>query len=339
MLHVAECYDGGVQRAIEAHVRLTPEHEHHILWTGESSPPKLEFYSSERRLPKGIIRRIGAVRKRVAELSPSVVLAHSSWAGVYSRAVKIPSPIWYEPHCFKYEDVLISGFERFVFRTAERLMAHRTWEYLVLTPHEANLARSLSKSARVTIVPNVATVYPSVPPGEHVGVARVAMIGRICAQKDPAFFSDVARVVRKSLPDTPFLWIGEGDQSGHRDLVDAGVLVTGWQDSAGLARELSAPVLLLHSASYEGFPLSVLDAVAFDCPIVVRDIPAFDGVGLLSVSSVQEAATAVLTLLEDDAAWRGAVERSRALSQVMNEPSQRAALRVLYGNLPQGVQP
>lgn len=329
ILHVVECFGAGVGRAVQLWPKLTPEHEHHLLWEGEESPAPHHAFSSETRLPRGLAARIASVDTHVRSIRPQVVIAHSSWAGVYTRARRPSVPVLYAPHAYKFEDPSESGLRRAIYRTAEALLARRSLLTLTLTPREDALARSLSPRSATHLVPNSPTVTPT-DGGHATGFdpgSTVVMIGRVSRQKDPAHFIEVARTIRRTRPAVNFVWAGEGDAALTKDLEDAGVRVTGWLDRQALIALLSEPAVYFHSAIYEGFPLSVLDAVVFEHPVVVRAIPPFDGLGLLSTGSAPAAARAILAVLDRADGYEDAVRGSRGLTALMSRDSQASAMR------------
>lgn len=336
VLHVTECYAGGVSRAIDTVVSLAPEFEHHLLWEGDEEPANDGSFASLRRLPRRFLSRIMETRRAIDELDPDVVHAHSSWAGVYSRVLPQRAPIIYEPHCYKFDDPAISALTRTFYRNSERVLLPRTAAVVVLSPHEERLTREMSSTVRSFYLPNAPSVHPD-RVGESVRVAdEVVMIGRISAQKDPSYFTDIVRTIRSERPGTVFTWIGDGDDEARTQLEAAGVQVTGWLDGAGIREILSRGVVYVHSARYEGFPLSVLDAAAFGLPIVVRDIPAFDGTPLLRASSAAEVGRLVTELLSDPAVEADVRRRSAELLETMNSDRQAQALREVYSSLIEG---
>lgn len=332
ILHLTECYAGGVSRAIETIVDLTPEAEHHLLWRGDESPEATIGYASRRDLPASFRRAIRRVRDVVEEVSPDFVYAHSSWAGVFARATRLDAPVVYAPHCYKFDDASTSAPLRTAYRLAEVALARRTARTIVLSPHEEALALAVNKKVPTHYVPNVASVEPDeAHPATRFAAARdVIMIGRLSKQKDPSFFAHVARRVHDVAPDVRFRWIGDGDMDKRAELEAVGVEVTGWLYGEALAAELARPSVYLHTALYEGFPLSVLDAAAFEHPILARHIPAFDGLTIPTAESADDAALMVLDLLSSGPHLAQAEQAARDLRSTMNRDAQRAALQALY---------
>ena len=331
VLHVTECYSAGVGHAIDSAVRIASGHEHHLLWAGGPVPSHQHFRSSE-EMPDGLRNRIHSFRAAVARVKPDVVHAHSSWAGVYTRLFRMEVPIIYQPHAYKFVDLSAMPLLRVAYYLGEALLSRHTDAVVVLTPDEERHARRLNPLVPRRRVPNVATVRPSggIMP-RRTGVEHVVMTGRISPQKDPDFFVEVARRVRELRSGTRFTWIGDGLDAPRERLEAAGVRVTGWLGASELAAELASPMVYFHSARYEGFPLSVLDAAAFGHPIVVRSIPAFVDTGLLGAGGADEIARLLVDVLDDDGGRRrAAFAATDALNETMSEERQRAALDRLY---------
>ncbi|MGW9112839.1 glycosyltransferase [Microbacterium sp. NPDC055683] len=345
VLHVTQVYAGGISRAIASLIELAPDVEHHLLWAGNEVPdPTLPFASVHEmpQSPKSILAAIQRVTAVVNEVKPDIVHAHSSFGGVYTRLARIEAPILYEPHCYKFDDRHQPAVLRSIYRLAERVLARRSTRTVVLSPHEDDLAKSLDPNAQTTFLPNVATVEPSREhPATRFETARtVFMIGRVTAQKDPAYFAEVAKLVRAQSPDVRFQWLGdvdgEPDSKIERmlgELRAAGVEILGWLNGNQLAAALSRPGVYFHSARYEGFPLSVLDAAAFEHPIAVRSIPPFDGMGIPEAKTPTAAAQLILDILERGPAYEQAVAAAKHLNETMNRTAQRDALRALYASV------
>lgn len=336
ILHVTQCPVAGVPHAIERYARGTSEaHEHHLLAVPEVDVAKSAF-ASFTSLPPGTLARIREVTRAVERIRPDVIHAHSSFAGGYVRLAPVAVPIVYQPHCFAFDDPGRPWAVRGAYWLAEALLGVRSTLTVALTPHERALSHSIGQGRRTAEVPNVSNVEP-----HGVGVVRrhsgnalrVAMIGRVAPQKDPAFFAGTARSLglhEGPSPEIELVWIGGGDTRDEAALRDAGVTVTGWIDREGVARQLDEADLYLHSAAYEGFPLSVLDAAARNVPVVVRDVSCFRGYDIRKVSSPEEAAALLTALTEDRSPLDDIGSASKTLLQRMNPAAQKSALLDLY---------
>lgn len=274
ILHVTQCFAGGVKRAIEARVAAASEHEHHLLFSGTEDIERETPWASVLRLPTGHMKAVAAVMAAVGLVRPDVVHAHSSWAGFYSRVPVLPAPVVYEPHCLKFDDPSLTPLKAWVFRTAEWALARRTTAFGTLSTHEARLVRSIAPGAATVRLENTASI-DSAPdrPSAVRPRGSVVMIGRLAPQKDPDFFLRAAREIRRRDAALRVVWVGDGEAHYRRMLEAEGVEVTGWVGRQEV-RERLLDAVYMHTAAYEGLPLTLLEAAAADAPIVARAIPS-----------------------------------------------------------------
>ena len=303
ILHVTDRYSDGVGRAIDRMTELVPEAEHHLLSTGAENTQGHGAYRSTAALPDGFVARVRAVREAVDETVPDVVHAHSGWAGLYTRVRRLPVPVVHQPHCYSFERSDLSGLVRRGLRVLERALVANGSVVAVVSPREERLARSLG-ARNIVRLPNVPSPAAVREAGKRSGVVptnprTVTMVGRVMAQNDPRFFAETARLARRFDLNLHFRWLGEGDETLVHTLRDTGVEVTGRLTADDVMRRLAASDVYLHSASYEGFPISVLDAARVGLPTIVRQIPAFEGTRLTAVDSPAEAAFAAHAAVED----------------------------------------
>lgn len=329
VLHVTECEGGGVTRAVRSRIAATPEVEHHLLWSGDDDTGPALGAVDHRFTSSGILARSREVAALVDKLSPDLVHAHSSWAGVYARVRAVSAPVIYEPHCFKFVDPQLHPMVRAGLRLSEKILGARTAAYATLTQHEATLAAALGGTDTVVIVPNT----PTVPVAIHVTEPRrrsiIAMVGRLSRQKDPEFFLEVVHELGQGSDLKP-VWVGDGDRRYAALLRDHGVTVTGWVGGGDLRRALNDAVYV-HTAAYEGFPLSVLDAAALGAPIVARSIPAFEGTSLIQADSARELALLATDLSLPGEAQRAALAAGGELLRRHSQTALTSGLLNLYG--------
>ncbi len=130
--------------------------------------------------------------------------------------------------------------------------------------------------------------------------------------------------------DCEFVWIGTGEDEAVRELRAAGVEVTGWLSPSAVREELKRCSAYFHSASYEGFPISVLDAAALGLPVVVREIAAFEGVAMDKASTPSGAAEMLQALHASESAYEEAIGRSAAMLQGLRDLVPPGGLAGIY---------
>jgi glycosyltransferase involved in cell wall biosynthesis len=347
VLHVAESFGGGVATSIHGMIASAPEADHTVLILRRRS----HFGHSE-RLPGvtyidagdrvGLVRGLRELARNYRRLRPDIVHAQSSYAGAYVRALpQIPrSKIVYTPHCFAFERTDLGRSKRAALRLAERTLARRTGTLLAASEYEGRLATSLS--GRWRVIPAVNT--PNLP-DELVNTARspdrshrvrVTAVGRICWQKDPAFFMDVVRTAQRHDVDVDWMWIGDGDTDLRAGLEDLGVTVTGWLDRAATLQALAASHVCLHTAAWEvGVPMTVLESAGIGLPCVVRSLASIDGDPVaIHIDSPEEAVQEISRLCQSEEWIRQSKLTQEAFVNISTDRRMVNALALAYRRSP-----
>jgi glycosyltransferase involved in cell wall biosynthesis len=335
VLHVAESFAAGVRTAMLEYIRSTPMIEHIVVGAdrGEPLPENPDGYRFI-AMVEGQLARIRQVRELCRTLEPTVVHAHSSFAGLYVRVASGRVPVVYTPHCFGFERTDLRHSARGALWVIERVLALRTAEVAACSPREAQLARRMGMN--VTSVPNVGRFegldLEHSTRGSAGRVPKVSFVGRISAQKDPKFAAETVREFRElHVGQVDFEWIGDGPQEACAGLERAGIRVTGWLSGEQVTAELSGSSVYVHTAAWEGFPMAVLEASQLGLPIVARDIPALDQMprDYLGGDPKTVAAIIVKVLTSTDTENRCAAGWSDALTANTRD-NQRSALLAVY---------
>ncbi|ROR82423.1 Glycosyl transferases group 1 [Plantibacter flavus] len=287
VLHVTDCYAGGIPVAIDAYVRNAPAGvEHHLLAQvpdGATLDEALvERFASVDRLGRSRVGAVLAIRRARRRIGADIVHAHSSFAGAYARVALRSSPrtrIVYTPHCYAFERADLSVWSRRTFRAVEWLLSFNVETIAACSEGEAAAAeRRGPLRPRVVHVPNVVAVPPPGARRNDLDLhrpLRVASLGRIAPQKDPMRFAEAIASIRASGVEVAPVWMGGGRVEDATRLEAAGVDVTGWIPHAEVGSRLVQSDVYLHTAAWEGFPLAVLEAVQAGVPTLVRPIAAF----------------------------------------------------------------
>ncbi len=291
MLHVAESFSSGVASAIHACVEAQPANvsaqAHGYRIPGVQLAGEVDLPVPFHDLPAGKLKQLLAIRSIVAQQRPDVLHLHSSWAGFLARIIPLPrgTRVVFTPHCWGFQRKDLTPTRRAVILAADRLVGRRTDVVLACSIREAELAREYNLARTVLHLPqqlpsNLRAKIselsaPRMSSGEPL---TIGMSGRICPQKGVDFFSAVARGLRATPAGRrgfKLKWIGGGGSEAHlAELADAGVEVTGWLDQDVAIKELADCDIYLHTAAWEGYPMTVLEAFELGLPVVARAIPA-----------------------------------------------------------------
>ena len=341
ILHVVEALGSGIATALEDYIRSTPGHAHTVLGyrrPGAQTGDGLERLATRLLLlPEGRLAQIRSVRRWVRELRPDVIHAHSTYAGLYVRGfVRAPAAtLIYTPHAYPFERRDIPAALRGVYWLIEALLSLRGGCVAAAGRREAELAERLPGRQVVVHLPNVVRSVRPAPPASvqdrsAEGKLRLAMLGRISPQKGPDFFRRAVELSQASALPLSWIWIGGGAAADERALREAGAEVTGWVSRSEALGWLTTADVYVHTAAWEGLPVSLLEAAALGLPIVTRRIPALESLGLPLLCDSPEALVAALRPLLDERRREALRAHSWRLAERHQPAAQRRALELAY---------
>jgi len=310
VLHIVEALGGGIMVALRDYIASTEAEVQHIILANHRKghdTGDLRGYSTIAlgRVSSGIMPFI-RIRRAVRELRPDIVHLHSSWAGFLGRlCVPNECPIIYTPHCYAFERQDIGPVPRFAFRLVEKMLSPRTDVVIAVSPRENELSRALRRSAWAVYVPNIARVDTEEESCRTALAFTIVGAGRVTSQKGPDWFAEVARLVLKKHAQVRFVWLGGGDAAMESVLIESGVEVTGWLTRKQVLTRMKSADLYIHSASWEGAPLTAIEAAALGLPVIGRDIPALRSLGFPVLHpTAKDAACWLFNALRQDAFHR-----------------------------------
>ena len=343
-MHVVEAYGGGVAAAISDYVADAPGHRHALVYADRSEalvePAAGDDFLWRRPMRDGHVRRLLDLRALMRSAGAGTMFhAHSSLAGVYVRVAALGLRrlrTAYTPHCYGFERRDLSRPVLAGLYAVEKALALVSPGTVIAacSPRELQLGSRLRRRSQGVLVPNIAPTpggprsLRRPPPGRLVLVGA----GRLSPQKDPGFFLDCVLALRQAGAEVTARWLGDGDAEMRADLEAADVVVTGWLSRGDLARELGEADLYLHSGWWEGFPITILEALTAGTPVLVRDIAAMQGYGFpVLLGAPWQVVGALDGLREDDAIWAATVRQSATMLERCSRERQVEALRTLYG--------
>lgn len=209
------------------------------------------------------------VKKIAAKIKPDVIHLHSSKAGAIGRvAFNGKIPMFYTPHGYSFLVENYKPMKRRMFKVIESLCAKRNCTTISCSVGEHQESLKLTKHA--TYVNNginmaeLQKIMDKTEEAEHP--FTVYTLGRICYQKNPTLFNEIA----EALPDVKFIWIGDGEL--REQLTSKNIEITGWADrNTAIRYAVNADVFLLPSR-WEGLPISLLESMYMKKVCVVSNV-------------------------------------------------------------------
>ena len=253
------------------------------------------------------VRSVLALRDAIRKFKPEVIHAHSSKAGGLVRLFMAPSvPVVYTPHAYYGLGGGRSPLNS-IFNSVERWLARRSTN-VHLSPGETQFAQQvlgISGAAAVEI-PNPVDFDHFKPPAstkEKLAIRKqldiepdslvIGTIGRICYQKNHEFlYQAFAHLLDRTPDKITLMHVGTGKQKDEQKLLR---LAQELKITARLVRPeyqsdprnfYQAMDVFALTSRYEGLPLTALEALATNLPLVVCNSPGLVTFGDYELSHI-----------------------------------------------------
>jgi glycosyltransferase involved in cell wall biosynthesis len=285
ILHVAESFGAGTFEVVRTLAeRMAGAHDVAIAYGIRPETPrnvravvddKVEMFALPwlSRSLSAQVRATHALRKLGQTWRPDLVHLHSSFAGVVGTASFRRTPTIYTPHgyCFTMEGVHRLG--RQAYCRVERMVSRHATVVAVVSPHEAELARTAAGARRVAVVGNGIPELddPASVDATKILPPTVVAMGRLTSARQP---EAVARILGAAADFATVTWVGGGAPGapGLGALRTNGIPVTGWLPREAAMEFLGRATAYVHWAAWDGRPLAILEAMARDVVVVASDI-------------------------------------------------------------------
>ena len=285
----------------------------------------LDLMNDSRNIVQGAlanVRRVRRLRGQLGKLQPDFILSFCDRMNIVaaSAAAGLGKPVWLAEHSDPRKQQLGTLWQRW-----------RKWTYpratgcVVLTDQIAKWMRTEFPQLTIEVIP------PAIAPADNAHSSldssdpvtardehfRLLTLGRHSPEKNLIGLLRAWRLLIDDFPNWQLIIAGDGPQ--HAELCDLSsalglesrVQFTGWlADPWRLLRSCDALVLASH---YEGFPVSLLEAMSQGLPCVTA--PAGDSVQALAQAGAVELAASTAPS-----------ELAAALSKVLSSASRRAQL-------------
>ncbi len=288
---MVESFAGGTLSFINTLVSGMPDYEHWVIH-GERSE-ELSAADAKKKFPTGVnfiswsatrnpsafkdLSSLLELKKYFSQLNPDAIHLHSSKAGFLGRwaawlAGMAPKVI-YTPNALSFLRTDIPGWQKEIFTALEKcasVLGSTTFacgnsEYLEMRAR--GIDGNVINNSSLNITELVSSEFSSNQARKNQKL-RVVTLGRVTEQKNPFRFNNIALAFENS-DDFEFVWIGEGELK-HL-LMASNIRVTGWLAPNRVLEELNAGDVYLSTSDWEGMPLSVIEAMACQKPLLLFD--------------------------------------------------------------------
>ena len=264
--------------------------------------------------PKQDFRALFDVTSLLRKLKPDLIHCHTSQAGIIGRtAARLAGvPAIFTAHTWSFAEGT-SKLWKLVGTPSERLAARWTDTVIAVSNSNRELAirRNVVKSNRIVTVHNgVADTRWRAQPG-RAGTPRITMVARFAPQKNQAQLLHALAAVTVCLS---LCFIGDGPTRPEAEALANSLGIADRVTFAGVRtdtdRILADSDIFVLSTNWEGFPITILEAMRAGLPVIASDVDGVreavidESTGVLVPRGDLETLTAKLTLLLSDPALR-----------------------------------
>lgn len=217
------------------------------------------------------IKAFFEIKKICKNVNPDIIHLHSSKAGVLGRWAFNGKniPVFYTPHGYSFLISNISPFKKKLYRFMEFISAKRNCTTISCSVGENRETQKLTSRAfhvdNGINVKDIDAVLNNQDSNKNKSKV-VFTIGRISTQKGPKVFNKIA----ESLPNTKFVWIGNGELRSQ--LTSPNIEVTGWKNRSEALKLASKYGIFLLTSKWEGLPISLLESMYMRKVCVVSNV-------------------------------------------------------------------
>ena len=172
----------------------------------------------------------------------------------------------------------------------------------------------------------------------------VIWIGRTTYEKNPQAPFEIMKKVTEQIPDAKMYLLGDFDDPKWKETakkynIEDNIVFTGFVSDVN--KYLAQSSVHLMTSSFEGFPMSLLEAKAHGMPTVMFDMPHLElgseakgtiGVGMMDYQAASEE---IVKLLQDESHWNTLAENSEKCADEYKNYDYKAA----WKNVLDGVAP
>ncbi|MFS1861402.1 glycosyltransferase [Vibrio lentus] len=212
------------------------------------------------------------IRRKVIENNTEQVILHSSFAGFIGRLslLGLKCKCYFVPHCISFMRKDIGDAKRSLFILLEWVASLKNCAYIACSKSEQEQISKAIPFRDCHLVENALDVTQWDVGLNNQRLKQVVTVGQIRTQKNPKLLAEIARKSKDI--GYEFIWVGDGnDESAKQELVDAGVKVLGWKNQDEIKDILSQSEIYLSTASWEGLPVSPLEAMLCGCVAVLSN--------------------------------------------------------------------
>jgi glycosyltransferase involved in cell wall biosynthesis len=224
------------------------------------------------------LRALREVHAALAGLRPDLIAAHSSKAGILARlaARRLGVPVVFTVHGWAFTPG-VPPLEAALYRRVERLVGPLASRIITVSEYDRRLgldARIAPSDRLVTVHNGMPDVTPALRAEPARSPVRLVMVARYGPQKDHPTLLHALASLRQHAWELDL--IGDGPAMGVTEALACELGLNGRVHFLGqrndVDQRLATSQMALLVTNWEGFPLSILEAMRAGLPVVASDV-------------------------------------------------------------------
>ena len=333
---------GGAERLMSQLAnRWSQHHEIHLVtWSSSDSDRYpldtqvlrhgLKLQQASRGIYSGIVanvRRIRSLRAKLQEISPDFILSFCDQMNILALEATRASPtipIWIAEHSDPQQQRLGRLWEAWRTRNYYRCSG-----CVVLTHSIAQYMTRWIPAPRLRVIPPALAIMPDANQYLPMGpdeMGRFLFVGRLSPEKNLPLLLDSWRLAAESLPQWQLTVVGDGPQRSQLQEIARQIPRVHWVGWCDRPEDYFATCqCFVLSSHYEGFPVSLLEALSHGLPAITTNCTsALDQVlhhsdppclRVVPLATAQSLADAMIELAEHPARREALSLQSRLVAQ------------------------
>lgn len=322
---------GGAETMMVRVIKELDEYEHVVVTLF-----KLNNFGDELKCDKLICLNLSSLfslplavfkfRRLVKREKPDIVHTHLFWPTVIARAA-VPKKIVlittihaFIAHSVEYKNWHIRFLDKLTYKWRPSIVIvvakgalEEYFSFLKLKPHQAYALYTFVDTDRF----DASKALPKQPSDEF----RMISVGALRTQKNHSYLIDAMAELKGKPVSLHIYGVGNLQKELQQQISDTGAKVVLKGEVKEVEKVLPQYDLYVMSSGFEGFSLSVLEAMAMAMPLLLSDIPSFreqcedlaDYFSLTDKNDLVEKITSIPKVPQSELAKKGEALRQRAL--------------------------
>ncbi|PIR75847.1 MAG: hypothetical protein COU34_00685, partial [Candidatus Magasanikbacteria bacterium CG10_big_fil_rev_8_21_14_0_10_43_9] len=235
-------------------------------------------YFSNNLNPLRVLKSFFTIKKIIHEVKPDIVHCHSSVAGFLGRlAIRKKIPTVYTAHGWGF-NTGIGFLQKWIAIISEKIVANYTSNIICVS----DFVKELGMQYHIATPDTFHVIYNGVEVQQRISEEhsdiRITFVGRLASPKKPLVLLEAIGLLTPDMQRRIYTRIvGDGSQKDELVTYLTAQMIQNAEFMGSLSRERIFDILhhsdiFVFLSDWEGFPMSILEAMSCGLPIIASDV-------------------------------------------------------------------